>query len=100
MSAAAHAGSPAGDPSGAEVRVYDPFVPSLATKAGVFTSAESIEVALSGADCAVFLVDHDVFRRLDTGYIGSCMNTPVLVDCKNLFQQKDGIVYLCIGKGE
>jgi len=85
---------------GASMQVYDPFVPSLATKAGVFTSAESIEVALSGADCAVFLVDHDVFRRLDTGYIGSCMNTPVLVDCKNLFQQKDGIVYLCIGKGE
>jgi len=85
---------------GASVRVYDPFVPSLATKAGVFTSAESIEVALSGADCAVFLVDHDVFRRLDTEYIGGCMNTPVLVDCKNLFQQKDGIVYLCIGKGE
>ncbi len=85
---------------GARMQVYDPFVPSLATKAGVFTSAESIEVALSGADCAVFLVDHDVFRRLDTGYIGSCMNTPVLVDCKNLFQQKDGIVYLCIGKGE
>ena len=85
---------------GANVRVYDPFVPSLATKAGVFTSAESIEEALSGADCAVFLVDHDAFRGLDVGYIGSCMNTPVLVDCKNLFQQKDGIVYLCIGKGE
>lgn len=85
---------------GADVRVYDPFVPSLATKAGVFTSAESIEEALSGADCAAFLVDHDAFRRLDAGYIGSCMSTPVLVDCKNLFQQKDGIVYLCIGKGE
>ncbi|WP_292365414.1 MULTISPECIES: nucleotide sugar dehydrogenase [unclassified Methanoculleus] len=85
---------------GADVRVYDPFVPSLATKAGVFTSAENIEEALSGADCAAFLVDHDAFRRLDAGYIGSCMSTPVLVDCKNLFQQKDGIVYLCIGKGE
>ena len=85
---------------GANVRVYDPFVPSLATKAGVFTSAKSLEEALSEADCAVFLVDHDAFRRLDTGYIGNCMGTPVLIDCKNLFQQKDGIVYLCIGKGE
>lgn len=85
---------------GADVQVYDPFVPSLATKAGIFTSAESVEEALSGTDCAVFLVDHDVFRGLDVEYVGGCMNTPVLVDCKNLFQQKSGIVYLCIGKGE
>ncbi len=49
---------------GAEVRVYDPFVPSLATKAGVFASVGSVEEALSGAECAVFLVDHDVFRGI------------------------------------
>ena len=46
---------------GAKVRVYDPFVPSLATKAGVFVSVGSVEEALSGAECAVFLVDHDLF---------------------------------------
>jgi UDP-N-acetyl-D-mannosaminuronate dehydrogenase len=33
---------------GAEVRVYDPLVPSLATMAGVFASAGSVEEALSG----------------------------------------------------
>ena len=85
---------------GAHVRVYDPFVPSLATKAGVFISVESIEGALSGADCVVFLVDHDAFRGLDVRYIGSCMDTPIIVDCKNLFQPRDGVVYLGIGKGE
>ena len=47
---------------GADVRVYDPFVPSIRTKAGEFTSVGSVEEALSGAECAVFLVDHDVFR--------------------------------------
>lgn len=45
----------------AEVRVYDPFVPSLATEAGVFASVGSVEEVLSGAECAVLLVDHDVF---------------------------------------
>jgi UDP-N-acetyl-D-glucosamine dehydrogenase len=39
---------------GARVRVYDPFVQSLATKAGVFVSAGSVEESLSGAECAVF----------------------------------------------
>ena len=46
---------------GADVRVYDPFVPSLVTKAGEFASVGSVEEALFGAECAVFLVDHDVF---------------------------------------
>ncbi|NLP24699.1 MAG: hypothetical protein GX382_09320 [Syntrophomonadaceae bacterium] len=38
---------------GADVRVYDLFVPSHTTKAGVFTSIGSVEEALSGAECAV-----------------------------------------------
>ncbi len=44
---------------GADVRVYDPFVPSLATKVGVLTSVGNVEEALTGADCALFLVDND-----------------------------------------
>jgi len=43
------------------VQVYDPFAPSLATKAG-FASVGSIEEALAGVECAVFLVDYDAFR--------------------------------------
>lgn len=41
---------------GADVRVYDPFVPSIRTRAGVFASAGSVEEALYGAECAIFLV--------------------------------------------
>lgn len=84
---------------GASVQVYDPFVTSLATRAGMFTSTESVKKALLGTDCAVFLVDHDIFRELDIRYAVSGMDSPVIVDCKNLFEQTDGIIYLGIGKG-
>ncbi len=84
---------------GADVRAYDPFVPSLATKAGVFTSAGSVEEALTGAECAVFLVDHDVFRGISMETVKRLMSSPVVVDGKNLFAGGEGIVYLGIGKG-
>ena len=86
---------------GARVRVYDPFVQSLATKAGVFASAGSVEEALSGAECAVFLVDHDLFRGVSLEMVKGLMASPVVVDGKNLFDSGgEGIVYLGIGKGE
>jgi len=84
---------------GANVRVYDPFVPSLATKAGVFASVGSVEEALSGAECAVFLVDHDVFRGISVETVKGLMASPVVVDVKNLFAGGEGVVYLGIGKG-
>jgi len=83
---------------GADVRAYDPYVPSLATKAGVFTSAGSVEEALSGAECAVFLVDHDVFRGVTAETVKGLMVSPVVVDGKNLFAGGEEIVYLGIGK--
>ncbi|MCK8517542.1 UDP binding domain-containing protein [Methanoculleus sp. 7T] len=85
---------------GAEVRVYDPFVPSLATKAGVFTSVGSIEGALSEAECAVFLVDHDMFRGISMETVKGLMASQVVVDGKNLFAGGEGVVYLGIGKGD
>ena len=84
---------------GAEVRVYDPFVPSLATKAGVFASVGSVEEALSGTECAMFLVDHDVFRGISVETVKGLMASPVVVDGKNLFEGGEGIVLLGIGKG-
>jgi UDP-N-acetyl-D-glucosamine dehydrogenase len=84
---------------GTEVRVYDPFVPSIQTKSGVFCSTWSIEEALAGADCAVFLVDHDMFRDISPQWMKGLMTSPVIVDGKNLFGEEEGIVYLGIGKG-
>jgi len=84
---------------GADVRVYDPFIPSIETKAGVFVSVESVEGALSGAECAVFLVDHDLFRGVSLETVKGLMVLPVVVDGKNLFEGEEGIVYLWVGVG-
>jgi UDP-N-acetyl-D-glucosamine dehydrogenase len=84
---------------GVKVRVYDPYVPSLQTLAGEFISAASIEDALDGAECAVFLTDHDVFREISLETMKEKMASPVIVDGKNMFDGGEGIVYLGIGKG-
>ncbi len=83
------------------MRAYDPFVPLLATKAGVFSSVGSIKEALAGAECAFFLIDHDAFREISIKNIKRLMASPVIVDGKNLFAcEEDGVVYTAIGKGE
>jgi UDP-N-acetyl-D-glucosamine dehydrogenase len=84
---------------GANIRVYDPFISSLATKHGIFTSKGSIEETLTGVDCAVFLVDHDVFREISLETAKNLMTSPVIVDTKNLFEDNEGVIYLGIGKG-
>lgn len=85
---------------GAGVRVYDPFVPAITTKAGVFASAGSVEEALAGAECAVFLVDHDLFRGISMEAVKELMAAPVIVDGKNLFAGSGkGVLYVGIGRG-
>jgi len=83
---------------GADVRVYDPFVPSIETKAGVFASAGSVEEALAGAECAVFLVDHDAFRGISMEMVRGLMASPVVVDGKNLFEGGEGLCCWGLGK--
>ncbi len=84
---------------GAKVWVYDPYVPSFATKAGVFASVGSVKETLSGAECAVFLVDHDMFQGLSVETVKGLVASPVVVDGKNLFAGGEGVGYLGIGKG-
>lgn len=83
----------------ANIWAYDLHAPSLATKAGIFTSVGNVEKALEGADCALFLVDHDPFRQISGEMIRALMASPVIIDGKNLFCREDRIVYLAIGKG-
>lgn len=85
--------------NGAEVKVYDPYVSSIKTEVGEFYSEKSIEEALKKSDCAVFVVDHDVFSELDDK-IFNLMRSKVVVDCKNIFKYPGDIIYLGIGKGE
>ena len=58
-----------------------------------------MEDTLRGVDCAVFVVDHDVFKEKGMEEIKELMGSPVVVDCKNLFDEGSGVVYLGIGKG-
>lgn len=83
--------------NGAEVMVYDPYVSSIKTDIGELYSEESIEAALKKSDCVVFVVDHDAFKELDDN-IFNLMNTKVIVDCKNIFNNLKNVVYLGIGK--
>ena len=82
-----------------DVKVYDPYVESIKTKAGMFYSEKSINDTLMGADCAIFVVDHNVFKEMEMGQMEKLMNSFVVVDCKNLFNEIiEDCVYLCIGK--
>jgi UDP-N-acetyl-D-glucosamine dehydrogenase len=58
-----------------------------------------VDDALRGMDCAVFVVDHDVFRGIEMEQIKKLMGSPVVVDCKNVFDESSEVVYLGIGKG-
>lgn len=84
---------------GANVKVYDPYVKQIETCVGSFFSEPSIEDALRGADCAVFVVDHDVFKETGADRVTGLMNSPLVIDCKNIFNHEvDHIHYLAIGK--
>ncbi len=65
----------------------------------MFASAGSVEEALFSAECAVFLVDHGLFRGISVETVKGLMASPVVVDGKNLFVGGGGIVYLGIGEG-
>lgn len=48
----------------------------------------------------MFLVDHYIILKIFLGKVKELMNSPVIVDGKNLFDGGEGIVYLGIGRGE
>lgn len=48
---------------------------------------------------AVFVVDHDVFKGIEMEQMKELMTSPVVVDCKNMFDKSSGVVYQGIGKG-
>jgi len=85
---------------GADVRVFDPYVKSIRTKCEEFFSKNNIEDTLRGADCVVFVIDHDVFREIKIERVKELMESAVIVDCKNIFNNSDNIIYMGIGKAD
>lgn len=82
---------------GADVEVYDPFIEKIETKVGTFKSARSIDEALEGKDCAIFVVGHDIFKKLDVNKL-DLMREKVIIDCKNIFDGSGDYIYYGIGK--
>jgi UDP-N-acetyl-D-mannosaminuronic acid dehydrogenase len=82
-----------------ELIVHDPFV----KKPYKVEMVSDLEVALRGADCAIFVTDHTAYRTLDLQKVKGLMRTPAIVDGRNLFNQNDakrnGLIYIGIGKG-
>ena len=79
--------------------VHDPFVKNRYK----VDLTRDLENALLGADCAIFVTDHTVYRNLDLQKVKRLMRTPVIVDGRNLFNRYDaerkGLIYRGIGKG-
>lgn len=86
--------------SGAIVTVFDPFVGSINTDVGEFYSELSIKDAFKNIDCAVVMIDHDVFTNMNLAEITSKNRLPLIIDCKNVFNNLNGYKLLGIGRGD
>ena len=67
---------------GYDLVVHDPFVKNP-YKAEL---TKDMEAALLGADCAIFVTDHTVYRTLDLQNVKRLMRTPTIVDGRNPVQ--------------
>lgn len=86
--------------SGADVTVFDPFARSIRTEVGEFFSEASICDAFNDIDCAVFMVDHDIFKNIDLVKLISENSFPLIIDCKNIFYKYNGHGLLGLGRGD
>jgi len=82
------------------VKVYDPYVKSIETECGKFLSTKNLEEALSDADCAIFVTDHTAIKNNNLNELVKCMRHPIIIDCKNIFDdtKADNFIYFGIGK--
>jgi UDP-N-acetyl-D-mannosaminuronic acid dehydrogenase len=80
--------------------VHDPFV-ETGYKVPL---TRDVEEALHGADCAVFVTEHTVYKSLDLREMARLMRTRVIVDGRNMFDssecRKRDFVYKGVGKGK
>jgi UDPglucose 6-dehydrogenase len=89
---------------GAAVRAYDPVAmkqAELVLKGATFCS--NVFDAVKGADAAVFVTEWNEFRDLDLAKLKSRMRSPVVVDCRNIYEpsrmQELGFRYHSVGRG-
>jgi UDPglucose 6-dehydrogenase len=89
--------------AGIEVTAYDPegmeiaaaLMPEVAMK-------QSAYEAIDGADAVVIVTEWDAFRALDLGRVKQLLNSPVLVDLRNVYDPAEvraaGFSYVSVGR--
>ncbi len=85
---------------GAKVRLHDPYVKSW--DFGPQEVEADIMKAVEGADCLALVTKHSEYFTLDLDAIKKAMQTPIIVDGRNVFDQDTvmemGFEYRCVGK--
>jgi UDP-N-acetyl-D-mannosaminuronic acid dehydrogenase len=80
--------------AGAEVVIHDPFVSEY---------TGDLLATLRGADAAVLMVAHKLYRALDLKALAAALAHPVLIDGRHLYDgdraRAAGLIYRCIGTG-
>jgi UDP-N-acetyl-D-mannosaminuronic acid dehydrogenase len=84
---------------GITVRLLDPFVRQL----GEFPVQQDLS-ALDGADAAVLVTAHSLFKNIPPADLATRLRTPILIDGRNVFDPqaaKDaGLRFIALGKGQ
>ncbi|MCJ8205238.1 UDP-glucose/GDP-mannose dehydrogenase family protein [Pseudomonas sp. RGM2987] len=94
--------------AGGKVRAFDPAAMDETSRIygprGDLKLVESREQALVGADALVICTEWKQFRTVDFKWLKRCLNFPVLVDGRNLFDpisaKEAGFMYYAIGRGD
>lgn len=94
--------------AGAKVKAYDPAAGPVARKLygnqDGFTLVERQEDAVAGADALVVCTEWKQFRIVDFDWLKSQLNTPIIVDGRNLYDpnelRRHGFLYYAIGRGD
>jgi len=90
---------------GATVRVYDPFYSFKEMNDMGYPAERTLAKAVEGADCIIFVVGHDRFKRLNLRRIKFLMRkSAALVDMGHVVDvplkaEKEGFVYRGVGRG-
>lgn len=88
--------------SGAKVRVYDPIVKTLNIENENLYFANDAYDAIKEADAICLVTEWQEFRLPNWEFIKQNMNTPLVIDGRNIYDKKElinlGFKYLGIGK--
>jgi nucleotide sugar dehydrogenase len=88
---------------GASVRLFDPLYSYAELHELGFSVERTLTKTVEGADCLVFLIGHNGFKRLNLRKIKFLMRNAAVVDVDNVISpekaKKEGFIYRGLGRG-